>query len=253
MRLFLNAFLLLCLLGLQACSTPEPKRTVQSLKMQESPQSQIGNQFSWNNANWQHLTLPSKKQTLYTLGNQQGRDSIQAHAISSASMLRQDLRIAATDLDVVKFSWHVPELIRDADLAERDFDDSPVRIVLVFEGDKSKFSAKNAMLSEMAEILSGESLPYATLMYVWCNKREAGSVVVNPRTDRIRSIVVESGARNLRQWLDYERNIRADYEKAFGEVPGDLLRVGIMTDSDNTQSQTVASYGSMQFGKTRSK
>jgi Protein of unknown function (DUF3047) len=253
MRLFLNAFLLLCLLYLQACSTPEPARTVQSPKTLELPQSQLANQFSWNNSRWQHLTLPSKKQTLYTLGNQQGRDTIQAHATSSASMLRQDLQIAAADLNTVKFSWHVPELIRDADLAERDFDDSPVRIVLVFAGDKSKFSAKNAMLSEMAELLSGESLPYATLMYVWCNKREAGSVVVNPRTDRIRSIVVESGARNLRQWLDYERNIRADYEKAFGEAPGDLLRVGIMTDSDNTQSQTVASYGSMHFGKTSSK
>lgn len=250
MRLFLNAFLLLCLLCLQACTTPEPARTVQT---QQTPQSQLTNQFSWNNSRWQHLTLPSKKQTLYTLGYQHGRDAIQAHATSSASMLRQDLRIAAKDLDVVNFSWHVPELIRDADLAERDFDDSPVRIVLVFDGDKSKFSAKNAMLSEMAEILSGESLPYATLMYVWCNKREPGSVVVNPRTDRIRSIVVESGARNLRQWLDYERNIRADYEKAFGEAPGDLLRVGIMTDSDNTQSQTAASYGSMHFGKTISK
>lgn len=262
MRIFLSAFLLLCLLGLQACSTPEPARTVQAQQPPQSPQSTLtpqspqphpSHEFSWNNSRWQHLTLPSKKQTLYTLGNQQGRDAMQAHAKSSASMMRQDVRIAAKELDVVKFSWHVPELIRDADLAERDFDDSPVRIVLVFEGDKSKFSAKNAMLSEMAEILSGEPLPYATLMYVWCNKRAPGSVVVNPRTDRIRSIVVESGARNLRQWLDYERNIRADYEKAFGEAPGDLLRVGIMTDSDNTQSQTVASYGSMYFGKTLSK
>lgn len=253
MRLFLKAFLLLCLLCLQACSTPEPARTVQTQQTPQSPQPHQADPFSWNNSRWQHLTLPSKKQTLYTVGNQQGRDAIQANAKSSASMLRQDLRIATKDLDVVKFSWHVPELIRDADLAERDFDDSPVRIVLIFEGDKSKFSAKNAMLSEMAEILSGESLPYATLMYVWCNKREPGSVVVNPRTDRIRSIVVESGARNLRQWLDYERNIRVDYEKAFGEAPGDLLRVGIMTDSDNTQSQTVASYGSMHFGKTMHK
>jgi Protein of unknown function (DUF3047) len=246
MRLFQTGLILLALLGLQACTTPE---STQKVLLPQASQTSQANQFSWNNSGWQHLTLPSKKQTLYTLGNQQGRDSIQAHATSSASMLRQDLRIAATDLNTVKFSWHVPELIRDADLAERDSDDSPVRIVLVFEGDKSKFSAKNAMLSEMAELLSGESLPYATLMYVWCNKREPGSVVINPRTDRIRSIVVESGARNLRQWLDYERNIRADYEKAFGEAPGNLLRVGIMTDSDNTQSQTGASYRAMHFGK----
>ncbi len=226
---------------MQACSTSEP-----ALVPQTSPTAR-------NNADWQHLLLPSKKQTDYSFGQQRGRYAIHARSTSSASMLRRDLHIASADLDVVKFSWHVPELIRNADLAERDFDDSPVRIVLIFGGDKSKFSVKNAMLSEMAEMLSGEALPYATLMYVWCNKREPGSVVVNPRTDRIRSIVVESGARNLRQWLDYERNIRADYEKAFGEAPGDLLRVGIMTDSDNTQSQTVASYGSMHFGKTKSK
>ncbi len=250
MRLFLNAAVMLCLLCLQACSTPEPTRIVES---PQSPSLTQTNPFSWNNSHWQHLVLPSKKQTHYTLGHQQGRDAVQARATASASMLRRDLQIAAVDLDVVKFSWHVPELIRDADLAQRDFDDSPVRIVLIFDGDKSKFSVKNAMLSEMAEVLSGESLPYATLMYVWCNKREPGSVVVNPRTDRIRSIVVESGTRNLRQWLDYERNIRTDYEKAFGESPGALIRVGIMTDSDNTQSQTVASYGSMQFGRKSKK
>ena len=239
MRLVINPLLLLSLFFLQACSTTEP-----ALAPQTSPTAR-------NNADWQHLLLPSKKQTDYSFGQQRGRDAIHARSTSSASMLRRDLHIASADLDVVTFSWHVPELIRNADLAERDFDDSPVRIVLIFGGDKSKFSVKNAMLSEMAEMLSGEALPYATLMYVWCNKREPGSVVVNPRTDRIRSIVVESGARNLRQWLDYERNIRADYEKAFGEAPGDLLRVGIMTDSDNTQSQTVASYGSMQFVKNK--
>ena len=237
MRLFLYALSLLTLLLLQGCSTSEPVRVSEA------------NPAALDNTHWQHLILPSKKQTHYSFGQQRGRDAIHARSTASASMLRKDLHIASADLDVVKFSWHVPELIRDADLAKRDFDDSPVRIVLIFDGDKSKFSAKNAMLSEMAEMLSGEALPYATLMYVWCNKREPGSVVVNPRTDRIRSIVVESGGRNLRQWLDYERNIRADYEKAFGELPGDLLRVGIMTDSDNTQSQTVASYGAMHFGK----
>lgn len=233
MRLFLTTFLLL---GLQACI---------------APQAPLSNQFAWNNEHWQHLTLPSKKQTLYTLSHQQGRDTMQANATSSASMLRQDLYIAAKDLDVVKFSWHVPELIKDADIALRDFDDSPVRIVLIFEGDKTKFSAKNAMLSEMAEMLSGEPLPYATLMYVWCNKREPSSVIVNPRTDRIRSVVVESGSKNLRQWLDYQRNIHADYEKAFGEAPGALLHVGIMTDSDNTKTQVSAAYGSVKFAKSK--
>ena len=198
---------------------------------------------------WRHFTLPGKTATVYDFVRKDGRDALTAKAGISASMMRRDVNIAATKLDTVNFSWQIPELIAGADLAERDFDDSPARIVLVFEGDRGKFSAKNAMLSELAQVMTGEPLPYATLMYVWCNKRQPGSVVINPRTDRIRSVVVESGAKNLRQWLDYQRNIRADYEKVFGEAPGNLISVGIMTDSDNTRTQTTASYGQVSFGE----
>jgi Protein of unknown function (DUF3047) len=198
---------------------------------------------------WQHFKLPGKAPTLYNFVHKDGRDTLTAKAGISASIMRLEVNIDATKLGTIHFSWQVPELIVNADLAERDLDDSPVRIILTFAGDKSKFSTKNAMLSELAQALSSEPLPYATLMYVWCNQRQPGSVVHNPRTDRIRSIVVESGSQNLRHWLDYQRDIRADFEKAFGEAPGHLLSVGMMTDSDNTKSQTSATYGGVSFGK----
>jgi hypothetical protein len=200
-------------------------------------------------AGWRHFTLPGKTATVYGFTRKDGRDALTAKAGTSASMMRRDVQIAAAKLDTVNFSWQVPELIAGADLAERDLDDSPVRIVLTFDGDKSKFSAKNAMLSELVHAMSGEPLPYATLMYVWCNKRQADSVVINPRTDRIRSVVVESGSKNLRQWLDYQRNIRADFQKAFGEMPGNLISIGIMTDSDNTKTQATAAYGKVFLGE----
>jgi Protein of unknown function (DUF3047) len=200
-------------------------------------------------AGWQHFKLPGKTATIYDFVRKDGRDAMTAKAGTSASMMRREVNIDATKLDTVNFSWQVPDLIQGADLGERDLDDSPARIVLTFEGDKSKFSAKNAMLSELAHVLSGEPLPYATLMYVWCNKRQPGSVVINARTDRIRSVVVESGEKNLRQWLDYQRNIRVDFEKAFGEAPGNLISVGIMTDSDNTKTEAMAAYGNVVFGE----
>jgi Protein of unknown function (DUF3047) len=202
-----------------------------------------GKSFS---AGWRHFPLPGKTATLYSFTKQHGREALTAKAGVSASMMRREVNIYPANLGDVSFSWHVPQLMASADLAERDLDDAPVRIVLAFEGDKSQFSAKNAMLSELAQMMTGEPLPYATLMYVWCNKRPAGSVVINARTDRIRSVVVESGEKNLRQWLDYRRNIQTDFEKAFGEKPGKLLSVAVMTDSDNTKSHIVAAYGDVR-------
>ncbi|MET0310824.1 MAG: DUF3047 domain-containing protein [Burkholderiaceae bacterium] len=198
---------------------------------------------------WQHWGLPGKRPSQFAYARKDGRDTMAVSAASSASMLRHAVRIDPEELGSVRFSWKVPELIRKADMAARETDDSPVRIVLAFEGDRSAFSPKNALLSELARALTGEPMPYATLMYVWCNKREAGSVILNPRTDRVRKMVVESGARNLGQWLDYERDIRADFLKAFGEEPGPLVGIGIMTDTDNTKSTAKAWYGPVRLAR----
>jgi len=84
---------------------------------------------------------------------------------------------------------------------------------------------------------------------VWCNKRKPGTVITNPRTDRIRKLVVESGAGHLNQWLEYERDIRADYERAFGEAPGALVGIAIMTDTDNTRSTAKAWYGPVRLAR----
>ena len=176
-----------------------------------------------------------------------GRDAVEATSNSSASLLRHRFRIQAGDIGKLRFSWKVPQLIEQADMALREADDSPVRVVLVFEGDRSLFSIKDAMLSELSLAITGEPLPYATMMYVWCNWRPTGSVIISPRTDRIRKVVVESGAAGLGRWLDYERNIRADFQRVFGEPPGPLVGIGIMTDTDNTRSSTQAWYGQLDL------
>ncbi len=198
---------------------------------------------------WEPQHLPGKAPSRYRYAYTNARHALLAQADSSASLLRQKRQVPASQLGQVRFSWKVPALIANADMALRDADDSPVRLLLVFDGDRSRFSMKDAMLSELAQTLTGEPMPYATLMYVWCNKRAPGSVIINPRTDRIRKLVVESGTAHLNQWRDYERQIAADFEQAFGEPPGNLLGIGLMTDTDNTRSHTQAWYGPVTLVK----
>ena len=243
----------LVLLALVGCASAPPTEQLadSAWALQSSGQGEIRTDDDVAAAAtvWQHYLLPGKASSRFHATRKDGRDAMAVTASSSASMLRHQIRIEPAQLSQVRFSWKVPELMLQADMALRDTDDSPVRIVLTFEGDRQKFSSKNAMLSELARALTGEELPYATLMYVWCNTRAPGAVIVNPRTDRIRKLVVESGAARLKQWIDYERDIRADYEKAFGEAPGALIGIGIMTDSDNTRSSTQAWYGPVRLGR----
>lgn len=236
-----------CVTLLAACAgvgTSEPASSQDVNWASASPASSNSNSSSIpDTVKWQHCAFPGKKSTRYRAVRLDGREAVSSESDSAASMLRQQLRVEPSDLGKLGFSWKVPMMIAGADMTQRDSDDSPVRVLLAFEGDRSKFSAKNAMLSELALALTGEPLPYATLMYVWGTHSAPESVVINPRTDRIRKLVLESGPARLGRWLDYERDIRADYEKAFGEAPGALVGIAIMTDSDNTRQKTKAWYG----------
>jgi hypothetical protein len=151
----------------------------------------------------------------------------------------------------IRFSWKVAALLDKADLEDSTRSDSPVRIVLTFDGDRSRLSARDLMLSDLARSLTGEDMPYATLMYVWSNQLPVGTVVSSRRTDRIRKMVIESGPAGLNRWLDYDRDVRADFERAFGEAPGRLMAVGIMTDSDNTGGSVRAWYGPLSLRGAR--
>jgi Protein of unknown function (DUF3047) len=198
-------------------------------------------------AQWEPVTLPGKLRTAFRLDQRDQRPAVLAHAQSSASMLRQRLNIAPEHLGQLHFEWQVESLLPQADMSVREHEDSPVRLILAFEGDRNKFSAKNAMLSELTQALTGEAMPYATLMYVWSNKHPVDSVIINPRTDRVRKWVLESGPQHLNQWRHYQRDIRADFKKAFGEPPGQLVALAIMTDSDNTQGNVRAWYGNIRL------
>ena len=196
---------------------------------------------------WHEVPLPGKHATRYTHQSEQGKPVVHAESESSASMLRRLLKIDPASLGAVKFSWRVPNLIEAADLADRHAEDSPVRLILAFDGDHGRLSLRNRMLFDLAHAVTGEAPPFATLMYVWDNKAPTESVIHSGRTDRIRKIVLESGSGNLGVWRHYERDVVEDYRRSFGEDPGALIAVGLMTDSDNTQSRARAWYGEVRL------
>lgn len=192
---------------------------------------------------WHAVSLPGKRSTHYALTHKDGRPAWAATSEGSASMWRRRVNRTPERLGDVNFSWWVNDLVADANVAVADRADAPARVMFAFDGDVSRLPQRTRVMFELAEALTGEKPPYATLVYVWDATAPVGSVIVNPRTDRIRKIVLDSGPAKLRRWRDHKRNLAADYRLAFGEEPGPLAAIALMTDSDNTASRAVSWYG----------
>lgn len=196
---------------------------------------------------WRPFLLPGKTFAPFEPGTWHGRKALQVQARHSVSILRQQFSPALPQTGALVFSWKIDALPPGADLQDAANADAPVRILLAFDGDRTRWSARTHRLSELSRLLTGEELPYATLSYVWSSNDAPGTVLINPRTDRIRKLVVESGSSQLGRWRDYRRDVRADFIQAFGEEPGPLRAVALMTDTDNTRSSLRAWYGALRL------
>lgn len=198
---------------------------------------------------WSARELPGKRATRYSLARRQGQACVLAQAERSASLWRRKLDLDAQQIAGLEFDWWLSGgHPARATVSAPETDDAAARLVLAFDGDASRLSRRNRMLFEMAETLTGEAPPYATLMYVWDAQAAPETLVVSQRSDRIRKIVVGSGpVAGAPRWQRFKRDVVADYRRAFGEPPGTLVGAAFMTDADNTGSRAEACYGSLVF------
>jgi hypothetical protein len=197
---------------------------------------------------WHDVPLPGKRKTEYRWESQPEGRVLVARADGTASMYRKRINRPAEALRDVEFSWWVQSLPEGGDVGTSDATDAAARVIFAFGGDVSRLTPRNQTMFELARTLTGEAPPYATLAYVWDAAAPIGKMVVHPRTDRVRKIVVESGREGLRQWRRYRRPLAADYRLAFGEAPGPLLAVAVMTDGDNTRSRLFTRYRDISWG-----
>jgi hypothetical protein len=199
---------------------------------------------------WQPWILSAfKRPTSYQLVSREGRTVVRAEAKSSASGLIHPLALDPGTYPLLQWRWKVDALISKADNSQKHLEDAPARLVVSFDGDMDKLTPQDRMLFDSVRLLTGQQLPYATLMYIWGNRAPRETVIPNKHTSRIRMIVVESGREKLGSWQEITRNVAEDYRRAFGEEPGRIQAVGIMTDTDNTGGDIHAYYGDILFRK----
>lgn len=203
-------------------------------------------------AGWQPWTLSRfKKPTQYQLVDYDGKTVVKASARGSASGLIHALALDPRRHPVLDWHWKITELIPGADNTKKHAEDSPARVVVSFSGDVSALPLGDRMFFDNVRLLTGQQLPYATLMYIWENRAPEGTLIPNPHTSRIKMIVAGSGREKTGSWQQVARNVVEDFRRAFGEEPGSISSIAIMTDTDNTGENVHAYYGDIVFRAMR--
>jgi len=198
---------------------------------------------------WKPLVFKKvPKNTTYTLVKDGGAVVVKAVSEATASGLTKEVKIDPKEYPVVRWRWKVENLLKTGDVTKKEGDDYPARLYITFEYDPDKVSFGKKAKYKAGRVIFGD-IPIAAINYIWDAKAPQELFIDNAFTDFAKMIVVRSGAQGVGTWMEEERNIYADYQKAFGGEPPMINGVAIMTDTDNTKESAVAYYGDIVFKK----
>lgn len=201
-------------------------------------------------AGWAPAEVPNIKMlTRYNLVDDEGITVIRADSESGAAGLSRTLRVDPVEFPWLRWRWKINNTIEKADLRTKAGDDFPARLYVMFDYPLDKLPFAERLQLRLARALFDPHLPAATLCYVWDGKATVETIAPSAYTDRVKLIVVESGATRLRQWVDMERNIAHDFRAAFGEDPPPVSGIAIATDTDNTGAVATSFFGDIVFYK----
>jgi hypothetical protein len=197
---------------------------------------------------YRHYTFPGQsRHTQYALVEDEGRTVLRATAQGSASGIIRELRVEPRSHPVLAWRWKALRILERSDLSSRSGDDFPARLYVTFELDPERLSAGERIQLQLARLIYGPDVPAAALCYVWDSRAAPGTFAASAYTDRVRLVVVDSGAANLGRWVRHERNVIEDFARAFGGAPPAVNGVIVSTDTDNTGEAAESFYGDVEF------
>ena len=197
---------------------------------------------------WQSIVIRFKTPTEYSRAVIDGVPCILGESKSSWSLLGARVPAPYSHASNLSWRWHVPNLVTGADNESRDRDDAPVRVVVAFKGDREKIDAVDRAAMNMAKLIGGWEIPFATLQYIWEPDAKVNTIINHHTVSRIKKIVARSGSQGLGNWVTLERDIREDFRRAFaGEEPGEIESIGLMTDTDTLHGSTRGCYADISL------
>ena len=87
-----------------------------------------------------------------------------------------------------------------------------------------------------------------TIKYIWSDNLPVGIFFNSPFSKGTKILVIRSGRSMMGTWVQERRDVLLDYRQLFGEGEKNPVAtgIGILTDSDNTNSHAIGDYAEIQ-------
>lgn len=185
--------------------------------------------------------------TQYAIREWEGIAAIEAHATKSMALLARPVTVDLSRTPILCWLWRVDAPVASADMTKKSGDDYAARVYLTFELPPEALSFGTRTKLALARSIYGNQVPDAALNYVWDNAHPVGTLRDNAYTDRARLLVLRSGAAQAGRWIRERRNVREDFARAFGPLPGRLTALAVASDTDNTGETAHAGFAEFRF------
>ncbi len=184
---------------------------------------------------WQPFTFQKiDKHSTYRQVQEEGVPCLLMESDGGASAMLLKKRFNVYKYPKLTWRWKVSNVYAKGDSSNKQGDDYPARIYIMFAYDPEQATMLKQMKYATAKLVYGEYPPDSSLTYIWANKPDTPDVITNSYTDRVMMIPVERGPEKAGTWQEYEVNLLADYQKAFKRNPPKTASLAVMIDSDNT-------------------
>lgn len=187
--------------------------------------------------NWEELSFPNiDKHSTYV-----AKDSILiSQSSDSASALKIKKTYNIYKYPILRFKWKIDNVFEKGNAKNKEGDDYPIRIYVMFEYEPSKASFFQSIKYEFAKSLYGEYPPHSSLNYIWSNIEHKENILTSTYTSQAKMILLNKGPKNIGKWISHKVNVLEDYKKAFNQNPPLNVSIAIMSDSDNTHESNTS-------------
>ena len=188
--------------------------------------------------------------TRYNVRYWDGVNAVEAQASKSMALLVRPLEIDLRKTPIVCWQWRIDAPVASADMTRKSGDDYAARVYLTFDIPPDQLGLVTRTQLALARSIYGPQVPDAAVNYVWDNTHPVGRWQNNAYTDRARMLVLRSGATSAGRWVSERRNLRNDFERAFGLMDRQLRTLVLASDTDNTGEDAHAGFADVRFVTT---